>query len=50
MAEKTLNSRIAMLSVSLRDMFMLAVRFWAYSFFYGYYYFAHGKEERKALV
>ena len=50
MAEKTLNSGIAMLSVSLRDMFMVAVRFWAYSFFYGYYYFVRRGKERKAFV
>ena len=39
-----------MLSVSLRDMFTVAVRFWAYSFFYGYYYFTHRGKERKAFV
>ena len=49
MAKKMNNLNSAMLSVSLWDMFMNAVRFFAYGFFYGYY-FARGTEERKALA
>ena len=50
MAYKTGKTSSAMLSVSLWDMFMNAVRFFAYSFFYGYYYFACRAEECKALA
>ena len=45
MAEIKTASTSAMLSVSSWDMFMNAVRFSAYSFFYGYYYFECETEE-----
>ena len=50
MTKKADTSRTVMLNVSLWDMFMDAVRFFEYSFFYGYYYFARKAEECKALV
>ena len=50
MAERMNKSDIAMPCVSLWDMFMKAVRFFAYSFFYAYYFFACKAEERRALI
>ena len=50
MAQIICSSNKAMLSVSFSDMFMNAVRFFKYSFFYGWYYFARSAEECKALI
>lgn len=44
------NNSDLMMRVSMQDMFMNAVRFFAYSFFYGYYFFAGRTEERGALA